>query len=387
MIFGNKINIPNKLLHYLEQGRVVFFCGAGISMDAGLPSFAGLAKKVCSDLGIQENYPMIEDHLKQGQYEEVFQFLQCTIGKQEIDKKITEHLNTSKKSDNHQFIFDLASAYGHSPKIVTTNFDTLFDNVIRYDEIKTYVAPAVPIPNGDWSGIVHLHGRLHAQSPLIVSSGDFGNAYITHGWASKFLTELFSNNVVCFVGYSANDTIMRYMLDAIASTQQNISTKKTLPIYLIGGHKENDKKQQESIWKLKNIKYIPYKIQGENDHGDFTELLQDWSVDTKTPHRQFIKECIIKLNEQYIIGDRQGLLEKDFYKLTWLLTDPKDDFYNFKSCIMNEDIFPEWNFIDVLIRLCFDSDDLIRFGIDDPTFIEMDNKKRNSENLNVVYLT
>jgi NAD-dependent SIR2 family protein deacetylase len=39
----NGPDIPNALLHAHEEGRVVFFCGAGISYPAGLPLFEGLS--------------------------------------------------------------------------------------------------------------------------------------------------------------------------------------------------------------------------------------------------------------------------------------------------------------------------------------------------------
>jgi NAD-dependent SIR2 family protein deacetylase len=35
-------DIPEMLLEEHERGRVVFFCGAGISYPAGLPNFSGL---------------------------------------------------------------------------------------------------------------------------------------------------------------------------------------------------------------------------------------------------------------------------------------------------------------------------------------------------------
>ena len=38
--------IPDALLRAHEEGRVVFFCGAGISYPAGLPGFKGLVDKI-----------------------------------------------------------------------------------------------------------------------------------------------------------------------------------------------------------------------------------------------------------------------------------------------------------------------------------------------------
>ena len=43
--------MPDELLRLHEEGEVVFFCGAGISMGAGLPDFKGLVKRVWKEVG------------------------------------------------------------------------------------------------------------------------------------------------------------------------------------------------------------------------------------------------------------------------------------------------------------------------------------------------
>ncbi len=42
----NGPDIPERLLQAHEDGKVVFFCGAGISFPAKLPGFAGLVKNL-----------------------------------------------------------------------------------------------------------------------------------------------------------------------------------------------------------------------------------------------------------------------------------------------------------------------------------------------------
>ena len=42
----NGPNIPDALLQAHEEGRVVFFCGAGVSYPAGLPGFKGLVEQI-----------------------------------------------------------------------------------------------------------------------------------------------------------------------------------------------------------------------------------------------------------------------------------------------------------------------------------------------------
>src|SRR6218665_4176068 len=83
----------------------------------------------------------------------------------------------------------------------------------------------LPIPkNGRWNGLVYLPGLLPAVPDdsaslhrLVFTSGHFGRAYLTERWAANFVSELFRNDVVCFVGYSINDPVLRYMMDALAT--------------------------------------------------------------------------------------------------------------------------------------------------------------------------
>ena len=42
----NGPDIPDALLQAHEEGRMVFFCGAGISYPAGLPGFKGLVEQI-----------------------------------------------------------------------------------------------------------------------------------------------------------------------------------------------------------------------------------------------------------------------------------------------------------------------------------------------------
>ena len=48
-------DIPDSLLQAQEDGRTVFFCGAGISYPAGLPGFQGLVDKVYELVGTFRN--------------------------------------------------------------------------------------------------------------------------------------------------------------------------------------------------------------------------------------------------------------------------------------------------------------------------------------------
>lgn len=48
-------DIPERLLQAHEDGRVVFFCGAGISYPARLPGFSGLVDRLYQALSVTPN--------------------------------------------------------------------------------------------------------------------------------------------------------------------------------------------------------------------------------------------------------------------------------------------------------------------------------------------
>ena len=52
---ANGPDIPERLLQAHEDGRVVFFCGAGISYPAGLPGFGKLVDAIYEELGTTPN--------------------------------------------------------------------------------------------------------------------------------------------------------------------------------------------------------------------------------------------------------------------------------------------------------------------------------------------
>src|SRR5262249_19255301 len=107
-------------------------------------------------------------------------------------------------------------------RLVTTNFDTLFEQADK--EVQFEAAPRIaPLDRDRWNGIVYLHGRIPPSgngdgADLVLTSGDFGKAYLRERWASRFVSELFATYSVIFIGYSAEDHVIRYLLDAFSKS-------------------------------------------------------------------------------------------------------------------------------------------------------------------------
>ena len=70
---------------------------------------------------------------------------------------------------------------------------------------EVFRAPALPLGN-DFNGIVHVHGAVSHPGGMVLTDKDFGRAYLTEGWARRFLVALFRHFTVLFV---AMDTTTR----------------------------------------------------------------------------------------------------------------------------------------------------------------------------------
>ena len=101
--------------------------------------------------------------------------------------------NNPKPTDLHRDLLRLYQKDDEPVRVVTTNFDLLFEEAAQ-DIVGTvpevFRAPALPLGQ-DFNGIVHIHGDLEHPQGMVLTNKDFGRAYLTKGWATPFLVEMF----------------------------------------------------------------------------------------------------------------------------------------------------------------------------------------------------
>ena len=321
-------NVPEHLLQAHEEGRVVFFCGAGISYPAGLPGFAGLVDELYLRLEISPD-PLQEAAVKAKRYDTAVGLLEAKIAgeRQTVREKIAEILDFGtllpRATATHDALLTLAQCRKHRIRLVTTNFDRLFEHVIAKREIamKCFEAPLLPIPKNRWDGLVYLHGLL-PENPtasnlddLVVSSGDFGLAYLTERWAARFVSELLRNFVVCFVGYSIDDPVLRYMMDALAADQ--LRGEPSPEMFAFGDYSKGKKKECFNEWRAKNVTPILYRKY--RHHYYLHKTLRTWAETYRDGARG--KEHIII---QYAMARPDTATGEDDFvsRMLWALSDP-----------------------------------------------------------------
>lgn len=281
-------DIPERLLQAHEEGNVVFFCGAGISIPAGLPDFGRLVKQLYSEMGVEPN-DIQKKALSKHQYDTAMSLLEnirdSRAWRTSVREKMTKLLLPTRKGDKatrtHKALLMLSKTVNNQTRLITTNFDKIFEHLIKEEKLnlKSYQAPLLPVPKSRWDGLVYLHGLLPNDNDpsdldqLVVSSGDFGLAYLTERWAARFVTELFRSYTVCFIGYSLDDPILRYMMDALAADK--LLGENTPEMFAFGSYSAGKYEQEYDRWSSKNVTPILYKM--KSHHFNLHETLVKWS--------------------------------------------------------------------------------------------------------------
>lgn len=121
----NGPSIPDALLRARDEGRVVFFCGAGVSRArAGLPDFFGLAESVIQMLGVPpegDACKVLQKAREIGKEldltglisaDRVFSLLERDFTKEDIEAAVAKRLSPSANVDRsaHETLIRLSLA-------------------------------------------------------------------------------------------------------------------------------------------------------------------------------------------------------------------------------------------------------------------------------------
>jgi hypothetical protein len=181
----------------------------------------------------------------------------------------------------HELLIEL-SLTGGPLRIVTTNYDrhlsTVAGKIIRGRSPDTFYAPALPL-GSRFTGIVYLHGSVERdEDSMVLTDEDFGRAYLTDGWATRFLVGLFQSYTVLFVGYSHSDIIVSYLARGLPPQAK--------PRYALTG-------QSDPRWDFLGV--VPIVYSGDSDHAALSKGLEEWVQLSKMgtlDHEQRIRKIV-----------------------------------------------------------------------------------------------
>lgn len=293
--FEDGPSIPDLLLERRDQGRVVFLCGAGVSLNAGMPTFYTLTKYVVDFFDPPEDSvislefkPWVEDsesgkNRPKTPLDQIFHLLYQEYGREEVNALVSSRLRDENaermQSFEHSVIARISANREGRPQIVTTNFDRLFERALVNGHFEINYPPALPdislgIP---LSGITYLHGRVQEQATeshsYVLSSSDFGRAYLSEGWATNFIRALLKRYTVVLVGYQAEDPPVKYLLQGL--NHDGLSDRSNLYAFDKGNPEDIEAK-----WRDRGVTAIACK-----DYPSLWQSLEAWAIRSVDPRQ------------------------------------------------------------------------------------------------------
>lgn len=264
-------DIPDELLDARDEGQVIFFCGAGVSQhEAGGPNFHELAAKVVEALGSARGSParQLLEFAQNVQpiagvggmmpADRIFGLLEQEFPAIEVRRAVAGAIcpKIDPGLGAHRSLIDLSRTPDGTVRLVTTNFDRVFE--LAQPGIRTVAPPMLPDPSrpGLLEGVIHMHGKVSTDyvgpesDEFVLSSADFGRAYLADGWATDFIRGLMDRYRIVFVGYSADDPPMQYLLEAL---QPNAVPGR------LYAFQSGEASLAAGLWQHKGVTAIPFK--------------------------------------------------------------------------------------------------------------------------------
>lgn len=299
------VTLPRIVEEAFAADELVFFCGAGVSAapPSKLPGFRGLARDVAVALGHPDLVP--EDPDIPVQFDVVMGKLNKISG--DIHSRVSRQLKVAvEPNDYHRDIWRIATAHGKTPRIVTTNFDLLFEAAASKMSIRTtpYIAPTLPLGD-DFADLVHLHGTVDPapSTRMVLTDQDFGRAYITEGWATQFLTRMFARYTVVLIGYSAEDSIVQYLNRALPQGTKRFAFDQST--------------SDHELWDRLDITPIPFPSTPDNRYGALGAFLQSWRQRVSADAAERFDEA-----ERFVEAGVEAA-EANTDAVRWMLSDPE----------------------------------------------------------------
>lgn len=343
----NGPRLPVDLVRARDSGEVVFVVGAGVSKGSGLPLFSELTRCVYNELigADLENDDSIRhsaeyEAFKEGAYDVVLGLLEKSLSggtslamvePRFVREAVGRALDATRATrvDRHEDLLVLSQDHRGIPRIVTTNFDTLFERawikkLATVGPMRSRAGSDLPGPGTPaFSGILHIHGRLAdpeldppiVETELILTDADFGDAYLRSGWAARFLYDLVRKYHLVFVGYRAEDPPLKYLLSVISADRRRYPDLKKL--YAFAPTKGDDMEQVTLTWLAKDITPITYYL--DPDHQALYDTLQEWATLVDNPQGwaerrlKAIADTPYAQSETHDIGVVETLISSPYY--------------------------------------------------------------------------
>ncbi len=126
--------------------------------------------------------------------------------------------------------------------------------------------------------VIHLHGSINDSRSMVITVSDYLEFYRSNE-VRKFLSEVFSNHIVLFVGYGLEEyEILEYLIRSPMNIGNENKTENEIKHYMLYPMFDQEIELLEYLEKYYNslnISLIPYSIR--EGYESLVEILKGWS--------------------------------------------------------------------------------------------------------------
>ena len=286
--------IPEEVLEAAKDGRLVLFVGAGASMMVGMPSWGGLASAALNSLVKQGHIDYAElDQLNTLDPKKQLSIADFIAKEHGHRLELSQYLKANRKSSIYSNINAIKAT------CVTTNYDHELNplsldktseqetkaTASRKSGVENLQAADLKIPGT----VIHLHGDMDNPDTMIVTTRDY-LAHYDEEKVQHFLSELFRDYVVAFIGYGLEESeVLEHILRRSGVKKSETERQRFLlqPFF---------KNQQPLYERLKvyhqksfGVHLIGY-ARDEKDYQQLEDVLEQWARKLKVKPRALVDD-------------------------------------------------------------------------------------------------
>lgn len=227
--------LTDRIASALQGGRVAFFCGAGISVNSGLPTANDIVDAVLSLLPANK---ATRKHISRADlpFESFMDILKNMVGIDELFKIF----RLGKPNATHRFLAALLRRRLITT-IGTTNFDTLIESALAEGGAVDGWSYATLCSTTDFSGckwsdecskLVKLHGSIPLPETVAISIREVASRILSGGrrQAIEHIFSKDSHDAVIVIGYSCSDIFdISPAIQSLSGTKAEIILVEHLP--------------------------------------------------------------------------------------------------------------------------------------------------------------
>ena len=300
-------NFISKNLNNSTQKQISIFCGAGISLNSGLPTAYGFLETIFKGVSADKNLN-INDIIKKLPFEAIVELM---VNYTENYDCLSLFANVSiKPNTNHNFIIKMAID-GIIDKIYTTNFDLLFEKAATNigHQIQTLYKDSEfndKNLNDDNIRLIKIHGSAHDIESMKITLKSIANKTQidarTNVVKSAFDSE--KPQIVVIIGYSCSD-----FFDIVPAIQGIIDSKTEI-IFIQHSDKIFEESKINMVDKIGDVENPFKKFEGYFIETNTNEFIKEW-------HKELYKKDCIESKSSFNWEKNLTVLIKELNELKY----------------------------------------------------------------------